>query len=100
MLSQYWGKSPFRLRKTDGTEFCIAIGGRERWALEVLMVSGPAGCAPLDHPGPRWSGYIFALRGLGIEIETRTERHGPPFEGNHDRYVLTSTVAQVEGGGV
>ncbi len=71
----------------------IKIYGRDAWALECLHRAGPSGCTPLDHPGPRWSGYVFKLRKAGLIIETLTENHPAPFPGHHARYVLRSNIA-------
>ena len=70
----------------------VTITGRDAWALQELVKAGNSGCTPIDHPGPRWSGYIHKLRGLGFHIETIHESHGGPFAGRHARYVLRSTV--------
>ncbi len=66
--------------------------GRDAWALMQLMAAGERGCTPRDNPAPRWSGYIYNLRQLGIDIETVHEHHRGPFPGNHGRYVLRSRV--------
>lgn len=66
--------------------------GRDAWALKNLMEAGKRGCTPIDHPGPRWSHYVFKLRGMGFIIETVHEDHGGPFAGTHARYVLRSQV--------
>ncbi|WP_323765888.1 winged helix domain-containing protein [Marinovum sp.] len=95
-----WGDAPFHITKTCGLVEAIIVGGRDRWALECLMAAGPDGCTPIDTPGPRWSGYVFNLRKLGIEIETVTESHDGPFSGTHARYVLRSTVTRVSKGNV
>ena len=68
------------------------FNGRLAWALHALVVAGEAGCTPLDHPGPRWSGYVHQLRRAGLVIETRDERHAGPYPGRHARYVLRSEV--------
>ncbi len=70
----------------------ITVVGRDAWALRNLVGAGAAGCTPIDHPGPRWSHYIFKLRGFGFVIETVDEKHGGPFPGSHARYVLRSQV--------
>ena len=88
-----WGKALFTIQNDDGTTRAITVSGRDRWALQNLLAAGPNGCTPLDHPGPRWSAYTFNLRHeYGLEIETVTEQHGGPFQGNHARYVLRSHV--------
>lgn len=73
----------------------MTIGGRQAWALHQLYLAGKAGCTPIDTPGPRWSDYIFKLRGHGIDIETITENHEGPFAGQHARYVLRSSISLV-----
>jgi hypothetical protein len=77
----------------------VTVNGRNAWALLRLIEAGENGCTPLERPAPRWSDYIFQLRGMGFVIETIHERHGGPFPGNHGRYVLRSrvTVLQEEG---
>lgn len=88
-----WGKALFTIQNHDGTTREITVRGRERWALQNLIAAGPKGCTPIDHPGPRWGAYAFQLRHEhGLAIETVTEQHGPPFPGNHARYVLQSQV--------
>jgi hypothetical protein len=75
----------------------IIVSGRDRWALERLIAAGERGCTPIDEPAPRWSGYVFNLRQMGVAIETIHERHGGPFAGTHARYVLRSRVTRAEG---
>jgi hypothetical protein len=71
----------------------ITIHGRAAWALLQLTDAGVTGCTPVEHPGPRWSGYVHKLRTIyGIDIETVTETQGGPFAGHHARYVLRSHV--------
>ncbi|MGX6646467.1 winged helix domain-containing protein [Maricaulaceae bacterium MS644] len=83
----------------------VLLTGRDAWALEKLAQAGPKGVTPITTPGPRWSAYVFNLRRLGFNIETRNERHGPPFAGTHARYVLHEVVSiralapSSEGGG-
>ncbi|MCV3734993.1 hypothetical protein OCK02_02160 [Rhizobium sp. TRM96647] len=74
----------------------VTVIGRDAWALRNLVEAGKAGCTPIDHPGPRWSHYVFKLRGFGFVIETVHESHGGPFAGTHARYVLRSDVEIVE----
>src|SRR5688572_811146 len=68
------------------------ITGREAWALNALIERGELGCTPIDYPAPRWSHYVFLLRGRGIDVETIHEGHGGAFSGHHGRYVLRSAV--------
>ncbi|KQV39172.1 MULTISPECIES: hypothetical protein [unclassified Rhizobium] len=70
----------------------ITVIGRDAWALRNLVRAGAAGCTSIDHPGPRWSHYVFKLRGFGFLIDTINENHGGPFAGTHARYVLRSAV--------
>jgi hypothetical protein len=84
-----------RLRISDNDPV-VTLRGREAWALMALKAAGERGCTPIDHPGPRWSGYVHDLRKLGIVIETIRERHGGPFAGEHARYVLRSLVVILE----
>lgn len=70
----------------------MTVIGRDAWALRNLINAGTGGCTPIDHPGPRWSHYVFKLRGFGFIIETVNEAHGGPFAGSHARYVLRSSV--------
>ncbi len=70
--------------------------GRDAWALGNLIAAGEKGCTPIDHPGPRWSHYVFKLRGGGLVIETIDERHDGPYAGSHARYVLRTPVTVIE----
>lgn len=70
----------------------LAFTGRDAWALAELVRAGERGCTPIDHPGPRWSAYVFKLRNAGLDIQTRHETHGGPFPGNHARYVLRTPL--------
>ena len=72
--------------------FTVFAKGRDAWALDRLIETGPDGCTPIDQPAPRWSAYVFNLRALGVPIETVTEPHGGQFAGNHGRYVLRADV--------
>jgi hypothetical protein len=72
------------------------FNGRFAWALENLIRAGERGCTPIDHPGPRWSHYVFVLRREGLSIDTVEERHGGPYPGRHARYVLRSSVEILE----
>lgn len=74
----------------------VTVRGRDAWALLELKCANENGCTPIDHPGPRWSGYVHKLRNAGIIIETIRENHGGPFAGQHARYVLRSPVTILE----
>jgi hypothetical protein len=81
----------------------FTVQGRDAWALLELMGARERGCTPIDNPGPRWSAYVFNLRGLGLAIETVHESHRGPFAGTHARYVLRSqveTIARSDGDGL
>ncbi|EIM26660.1 winged helix domain-containing protein [Microvirga lotononidis] len=73
-------------------ERTLSFKGRVAWALQNLIDRGERGVTPIDTPGPRWSHYIFVLRGFGLTIETINESHGGPFSGTHARYVLRTPV--------
>jgi hypothetical protein len=72
------------------------VVGRDAWALLNLLRAGSSGCTPIDHPGPRWSHYVFKLRKAGFVVETVHENHGGAFAGSHARYVLHSRVSILE----
>lgn len=74
----------------------IKVVGRDAWALQNLVNAGNFGCTPIEHPGPRWSHYVFKLRGFGFAIETIDEKHAGPFPGSHARYVLRSEVEIID----
>ena len=75
----------------------VPVLGREAWALLELIEAGRRGCTPIDNPAPRWSHYIWCLRGHGFNVETVDESHSGPFAGSHARYVLHDRVS-AEGG--
>ena len=54
-----------------------------------LVEAGAKGVTPISRPAPRWSGYVFDLRELGIPIETIMEPHEGNYPGLHARYVLS-----------
>lgn len=87
-----WPAQAFTVQNENEQPVVIIVKGRDRWALETLIRMGSKGCTPIDHPGPRWSAYVFKLRKQGICIETIHEGHEGPFPGNHARYVLRSSV--------
>ncbi|MBI6629739.1 hypothetical protein JAO82_07555 [Pontibaca sp. S1109L] len=87
------GGTPYSITSSAGDPFRIVVAGRDRWALEQLRRAGARGCTPIHNPAPRWSAYVFNLRGMGVEIETITEPHGGDFPGHHARYVLRCGVA-------
>ena len=89
-----WGVAPFTVNPGAADPFTIHPKGRTRWALECLMLAGAKGCTPITTPGPRWSDYVFKLRGMGVHIETVHEGHGGAFPGHHARYVLRSEVSR------
>jgi len=95
MITNQWNRTSFSVHTKGKAPITVTVSGRDRWALECLFRAGRKGCTPIDHPGPRWSGYVFKLRELGVSIETVTEAHDGPFKGTHARYVLRSIVTPV-----
>lgn len=91
-FKEQWPARAFTIRDGEADPRVVVVKGRDRWALENLMQAGPRGCTPIDHPGPRWSAYVFKLRKAGVSIETIHEPHDGPFPGNHARYCLRSSV--------
>jgi hypothetical protein len=91
-FKEQWPARAFTIRDGEADPRIIVVKGRDRWALENLMRAGPRGCTPIDHPGPRWSAYVFKLKKAGVFIETIHESHEGPFPGHHARYVLRSSV--------
>ncbi|RDW13764.1 winged helix domain-containing protein [Paracoccus thiocyanatus] len=91
-FKEQWPARAFTIRDGEADPRVVVVKGRDRWALEHLMQAGPRGCTPIDHPGPRWSAYVFKLRKAGVSIETIHEPHDGPFPGNHARYCLRSSV--------
>lgn len=89
---EQWPARAFTIRDGAQDPRVVIVKGRDRWALENLLRAGSGGCTPIDHPGPRWSAYVFKLRKAGICVETIHETHEGPFPGNHARYVLRSSV--------
>lgn len=75
----------------------VNLIGREAWALLELVEAGAKGCTPIDNPAPRWSHYVWLLRGDGFAVETIHEDHGGPFSGSHARYLLHDNVT-LDGG--
>jgi hypothetical protein len=69
--------------------------GRTAWALNRLVTAGERGVTPIEHPGPRWSDYIFKLRRAGVPVETIDEKHGGTYSGSHARYRLLVPVEVV-----
>src|SRR5262249_24716537 len=92
-----------RVRIGDGDGPIVTVRGREAWALLALQASGERGCTPIDHPGPRWSGYVHDLRKLGFVIVTIHEADGGSFPGGECLDGPRSQIQKAEkpgGGGV
>jgi hypothetical protein len=56
----------------------LTIFGREAWAVRHLIDAGDKGVTTIDTPGPRWSSYVFDLKAMGLDIETRNEKQEAP----------------------
>jgi hypothetical protein len=91
------GHAAFTIHPTDGRPFEIAVTGQVCWALVQLVASWEISCTPVLHPAPKWSGYVFDLRQLGVEIEKPTEKHGHNHPERHRRFVLRGRMTR-EGG--
>lgn len=96
VIENKWGDALYIVRLSNGDSFQVTVSGRDRWALEALIEAGTKGCTPINDPAPRWSAYVFNLRGMGIPIETHTEAHKGPFSGTHARYELLATVTRYD----
>ena len=81
------------IRRNGEVTGTTTVSGRVAWALLSLMREGERGCTPITRPAPRWSDYIFRLRGQGFNVETIDEAHDGPFSGSHGRYVLRDQVS-------
>ncbi len=49
--------------EAPGGPLTLTIKGRELWALRELIRAGSRGVTPVERVGPRWSHYVFKLRG-------------------------------------
>ena len=87
----------FIIQQSDGSTRRIWLIGRNAWALRTLIERGNKGVTPIDTPAPRWSAYIYYLRkNSGLLIETKYEKHGGPFAGEHARYIPKGSVICVD----
>jgi hypothetical protein len=84
------GNRVVRLTVRREDDSLLAVHGREPWALRRLIEAGERGCTPIEHPGPRWSHYVWKLRGYGIAVATINEAHAGICAGHHARYVERS----------
>ena len=80
---------------------CVTVRGREAQTLALLVSKGPQGLTSGEASPYGWarrtSAYIYNLREDGFEIVTEREQVGDASVG---RYILTSAVEIVEGGGL
>lgn len=90
---QTWAKTHYELKTETGELIQVVVSGRQKWALDELILAGAKGCTPIDNPAPRWSAYKHDLTEKGVPIVTVSEAHGGPFAGHHARYILKATVA-------
>lgn len=77
---------------SSAVEFSTEVIGREAWALLALIAAGSRGCTPINRPAPRWSDYVFRLRGKGVHVETVDVDHGGAYAGQHACYILRDRV--------
>ena len=89
------GRATYTVDDIEGESREIVLMGRDRWALEMLMLAGPRGITAIEMNGPRLHAYIFDLRHEhGLSIVREDEPHGGDFPGHHGRYFLKSKVAR------
>lgn len=84
-----------KIRLPSGSQ--QSFRGREAWTLRHLINAGATGITTIDHPAPRWSHYVYKLRGAGLVITTTHEPHKGDFPGHHGRYILQTPVAVIDG---
>ena len=60
----------------------LELKGRVAWTAHALLSAGEKGITPIERPAPRWSDYVFRLRGEGLNIETIDEKHGGALQGH------------------
>jgi hypothetical protein len=70
--------SPLKIRVRIGSSDGSVVSpiGRDAWAFRQLKNADLRGCTPIDHPGPLWSSYRFAL--LQIFLLVAAGRHVEP----------------------
>lgn len=90
-------KEEFICIHKDGSRRSLYLVGRDAWCLNELINAGNRGVTPINNPAPRIGAYVFNLRQLGLDIETKYETHGGAFAGVHGRYILKSIVERVSG---
>lgn len=73
----------------------IELLGRGAWTMRQLIAAWPRGVTSIDDPAPRWSHYVWILRGYGLDIH---HRFSGAFLGNRGCYVLRSAVSVREAG--
>lgn len=90
-----WGRAVYTVQDSDKETREIILMGRDRWALEMLILAGPRGLTAIEMNGPRLHAYVFDLRHEhGLTIIREDEPHGGDFPGRHGRYFLRSKVAR------
>ena len=90
-----WGLASYMVQDDPHQSREIRLMGRDRWALEMLMLAGPRGLTAIEMNGPRLHAYVFDLRHEhGLTIEREDEPHGGDFPGRHGRYFLRSKVGR------
>ena len=45
-----WNMAAFTIQNEAKPPFTIRVAGRDRWALEQLILAGNKGCTPIDNP--------------------------------------------------
>ena len=80
------------IRREDG--LILKLTGRVAWTGK--HDAGDKGVTPIERPAPRWSDYVFHVRGMGLVIENIDEPHGGTDRGQHARYVWRTPVKVVK----
>lgn len=89
-----WGPATYTVQDDPENPREIRLMGRDRWALEMLMLAGKRGITAIEMNGPRLHAYVFDLRHEhGLNIVREDEPHDGDFPGRHGRYFLRSQVA-------
>ena len=82
----------YQVQPEIGDAFAIQVTGREAWAFDRLREAGARGCTPRTEPAPRWSAYVFNLRGLAPARRSLDQLRG--IEGQRVRHAYLFLAQQ------